>query len=91
MRNRKQNGANIKNTPKMPLRSHKTINQEGNNTLSTSNLQKSQWKINEKWNENEKSLMDTIRKTVKEEFKEHEPKMSEMISNNLHNTNDCLD
>ena len=45
MRNRKQNGANIKNTPKMPLRSHKTINQEGNNTLSTSNLQKSQWKI----------------------------------------------
>ena len=42
MRNRTQNGANIKNTPKMPLRSHKTINQEGNNTLSTSNLQKSQ-------------------------------------------------
>ena len=35
--------------------------------------------------------MDTIRKTVKEEFKEHEAKMSEMVSNNLHNTNDCLD
>ena len=32
-----------------------------------------------------------LEKKVKEEFKEHEAKMSEMISNNLHNTNDCLD
>ena len=32
---------------------------------------------------NEKSLTDTIRKTVKEGFKKHETKMSEMISNNL--------
>ena len=29
---------NIKNTPKMALRAHKTINQEGNNTPSTSNI-----------------------------------------------------
>ena len=29
---------NIKNTPKMALRAHKTINQEGNNTTSTSNI-----------------------------------------------------
>lgn len=31
------------------------------------------------------------RKIVKQEFKEREIKMSEMISNNLQNTNDCLD
>ena len=37
MRNTKQNRANIKNIPKMALRARKTINQEGNNTLSTSN------------------------------------------------------
>ena len=62
MRNTKQNGANIKNTPKMALRASKTINPEGNNTLSTANLLES----------NEKSLIDTIKKIVKEEFKEHE-------------------
>ena len=57
-------------TPKMALRARKTTNQEGN-TLSTPNLQEN----------NEKSLIDTIRQIVKEEFKEHETKMSEMISN----------
>ena len=59
----------------------KTINQEGNNTLSRLNLLEN----------NQKSLIDTIGKIVKEEFNEHETKMSEMISNNLQNTNDCLD
>ena len=38
MRNTKQNGANIKNTPKVALRVQKTINQEGDNTPSTPNL-----------------------------------------------------
>ena len=64
----------------MALRARKTINKEGN-TLSTPNLQE----------KNEKSLIDTIRKIVKEEFKEHETKMSEMISNNSQNTNDRVD
>ena len=77
MRNTIQNGGKIKCTPKMALRARKTINKEGN-TLSTPNLQE----------KNEKSLIDTIRKIVKEEFKEHETKMSEMISNNSQNTND---
>ena len=76
MRNTKQNGANVKNTPKMALRAHK-INQEGN-TPTSPNLQG-------------KSLIDTNRKIVQEEFKEHESKISEMISHNLQNTNDCLD
>ena len=58
----------------------KTINQEGNNTPSRLNLLEN----------NEKSLIDTIGKIVKGEFNEHETKMSEMISNNLQNTNDCL-
>ena len=60
MSNTKQNGGNIKNTPKMALRARKTINQEGNNTPSTTNLQEN----------NEESLID-IRKIVKEEFEEH--------------------
>ena len=34
--------------------------------------------------------VDTVRKRVREEFKEHGTKMSEMISNNLQSTNDCL-
>ena len=76
----KKNGANVKNTPKMALRARKTTNQEGN-TPTTPNLQ----------GNNEKSLIDTIRKIVQEEFKEHETKMSEMISHNLQNTNDRLD
>ena len=65
----------------MALRAPKMINQEGNNTPSTPNLQKN----------NEKSLVDTIRKIVKKEFKEHETKTSVMINNNLQNTNDRLD
>ena len=80
MRNTKQNGANIKNTPKMALRARKTTNQEGN-TPSTPNLQEN----------NEKSLINNIGKIVKEEFKKHETKMSEMTSNNLQNLNDRLD
>ena len=64
----------------MALRARKMINQEGNNTPSTPNLLEN----------NEKSLTDTIRKIVREEFKEHETKMSEMISNNLQYTNDRL-
>ena len=72
MRNTKQNRANIKSTPKMVLRARKTINQEGNTPI-TPNLQEN----------NEKSLTDTIRKIKKEEFKNHETKMSEIISNNL--------
>ena len=35
--------------------------------------------------------IDTITKIVKEEFKKHETKMIEMISNNLQNTNERLD
>ena len=65
----------------MALRACKTINQEGNSTPSKPNLPEY----------NEKSLADTIRKIVKEEFKDYETKMSEMISNNLQNTNDRLD
>ena len=61
MHNTKENGANIKSAPKMALRARKAMNQEGNNTLSTSNLQEN----------NEKSFVDTIRKIAKEEFKEH--------------------
>ena len=57
----------------MALRTLKTINQEENNTPSTPNLVENK----------EKSLIDTIRKIVKEEFQEHETKMSEMISNDL--------
>ena len=72
MRNTKQNGANIKNTSKMAVGTRKTINQDGNNTPSTANLQEN----------NEKPLIDIIRKIVKEEFKAHETKMSKMISNN---------
>ena len=53
----------------MVLRARKAINQEGNNTPSTSNLQ-----------ENKKSLR-YYRKIVKEEFDEHKTKISEMISN----------
>ena len=64
----------------MALRARKTTNQEGN-TPPTPNLQEN----------NEKSLIDTIRQIAKEEFKEHETKMSEIISNNLQNTNDRLD
>ena len=60
MSNTKQNGGNIKNTPKMALRARKTINQEGNNPASTTNLQEN----------NEESLID-IRKIVKEQFEEH--------------------
>ena len=66
MRNSKQNGGNIKSTPKMALRARKT-NQKGN-TATTTNIQEK----NEKW------LIDTIGKIVKEEFKEHETKTSEM-------------
>ena len=51
MRNTKQTGANIKNTPKMALIARKTINQERNNTLSTPNLQEN----------NEQSLIETIK------------------------------
>ena len=65
----------------MALGSCKTINQEGNNTPSTPNLQEN----------NKKSLIDTIIKIVNEEFKEHETKMSEMISNSLKNRNEHLD
>ena len=65
----------------MALRARKMINQEGN-TPSTPNLQKKNLK---------KSLIHTIRKIVKEEFKVHEAKISDMISNNLQNTNDHLD
>ena len=65
----------------MTLRPCETINQEGNNAPSTLNLQ----------GNNEKSLIDAIRKIVVEEFKENETKMSEMISNNLQNRNDRLD
>ena len=65
MRNTKQNGANVKNTPKMALGARKSTNQEGN-TLTTPNLQ----------GNNEKSLIDIIRKIVQEELKEHETKMS---------------
>ena len=64
----------------MALRASKTTNQEGN-TPTTPNLQ----------GNNEKSLLDTIRKIVQEEFREHETKMSEMISHNLQNANDRLD
>ena len=81
MRNTKQNGENIKNASKMAVGTRKTINHDGNNTPSTANLQEN----------SEKSLIDIIRKIVKEEFKAHETKMSEMISNNLQNTNDRLD
>ena len=81
MRNTKQNGANIKNTPKMVLRARKKINQEGNNTPATPNQQEN----------NEKSLIDTITSIVKEDFKEHETKMGDMISNYLQNTNDRPD
>ena len=63
---------NFKFTPKMTLWVRKTTNQEGN-TPRTPNLQEN----------NEKSLIDTIQRIVKENFKEHETKMSEMISNNL--------
>ena len=38
MRNSKQNGGNIKSTPKMALRARKTINQKGN-TATTTNIQ----------------------------------------------------
>ena len=65
----------------MVLRARKTINQEGINTPSTPNLQEN----------NEKSLIDTNGKIVKEEFKEHETKMSETISKNLQNANLRLD
>ena len=81
MRNTKQNGENIKNSPKMALRGPNTIYQEWNNTPSTPNLLEN----------DEKSLIDTIRKKVKEEFQEHETKINEMISNNLENTNGHLD
>ena len=64
----------------MTLRARKTINQEGSNTPSTPNLLEN----------NEKLLIDTVRKIVKEEFNEQETKISEMISNNLRNTNDRL-
>ena len=64
----------------MALRARKTINQEGN-TPTTPNLQEN----------NERSLIDTIRKTVKEDCKDHETKMRKMISKNLQNTNDRLD
>ena len=57
----------------MVLRAHRAINQEGNNILTTPYLQEK----NEKW------LIDTIRKIVKDGFKKHETKMSEMISNNF--------
>ena len=80
MRSTKQNGAIRKDTPKMALRSRKTTKQEENTPL-TPNLQET----------NEKSLTDTIRKIVKEKFKEYETKMSKMISNKLQNTNDHLD
>ena len=65
----------------MVLRARKTINQEGNNTPSTANIQEN----------NEKSIIDTIRKILKKKFKEHETRMNEMISNNLQNTNGRLD
>ena len=61
MSNTKQNGGNIKNTLKMALRARKTINQEGNNTPSTTNLQEN----------NEESLKD-IRKITKEELNQNE-------------------
>ena len=61
MSNTKQNGGNIKNTPKMALRARKTINQEGNNTPSTTNLQEN----------NKESLID-IRKITKEELNQNE-------------------
>ena len=65
----------------MALRNRNTIYQEWNNTPSTPNLLEN----------DEKSLIDTIRKIVKEEFQEHETKINEMISNNLENTNGHLD
>ena len=65
----------------MALRGRNTIYQEWNNTPSTPNLLEN----------DEKSLIDTIRKIVKEEFQEHETKINEMISNNLENTNGHLD
>ena len=81
MRNTKQSGANIKTSLKVILSSCKTTYEEGNNIPTTANLQEN----------NERSLLKTFGKIVKGEFKKHETKMSEMISNNLQNTNDCLD
>ena len=81
MRHTKRNGANKKNTAKMVLRACQTINQEGSITQLKPNLQKNY----------EKSLIDTIRKIVKEEFKEHKTKMSKMIRKNLQNINERLD
>ena len=49
------------------LRACKTINQEENNTPSTPNLQEN----------NGKSVIDTIRKIVKEELKKHERSQNE--------------
>ena len=46
----------------MVLRARKTINQEGNNTPSTANIQEN----------NEKSIIDTIRKILKKKFKKPE-------------------
>ena len=71
MRNTKQNGANIKNTPKMAPRACKTINEEGN-TPSIPTLREN----------NKIFFIDTITKIVTEEFKVHEAKMSDMISIN---------
>ena len=66
----------------MALRARRTINQEGNNTLSTLNLQEN----------NIKSLIDTAsRKIAKEEFKEDKTKMCEMTSKIFQNINDRLD
>ena len=45
LRNAKQNGANIKNTTNMVLKIYNTINQKGNNTLSTPNLQQNNEKL----------------------------------------------
>ena len=76
MLNTKQNVANIKNKPKMVVSTWKMVNEEGNNTTSTPNLQES----------NEKSFINTVRKIVKEKFKEHETKMSEMITDKMQMT-----
>ena len=78
MRYTRQSGANLKTTPRMVLKVCKTINQERNNTP---NVQQ----------KNEKSLIDTIRKIIRDEFKEHETKMSEMISSNWQSANDRPD
>ena len=66
--------------PKMSLRNRQVLIQEDNTTPWSSST-----------NDKDEEFLETIRKIVKEEIKNHKKKVGEIIKTHLENTNNQLD